>query len=131
MGERRAAMVAFYRFCWFWALAQQLFASAEEDVKGPLITQKVYLDVSIGGEKKGRIVMGLYGKKTPKTAPAASLSTGRSLRTRTSSSITSAPACSPWQTPDPTPTAASSSSPRSPRRTSTASTWSSAPSSKA
>merc|ERR1711990_1105407 len=27
----------------------------------------VYFDVSVGGEKAGRIVMGLYGKKTPKT----------------------------------------------------------------
>merc|ERR1711990_679507 len=27
----------------------------------------VFFDVSVGGEKAGRIVMGLYGKKTPKT----------------------------------------------------------------
>merc|ERR1712093_913464 len=37
-------------------------------VKGPMITKKVYFDVTIGGEKAGRIVMGLYGKKVPKTA---------------------------------------------------------------
>merc|ERR1712093_695381 len=36
-------------------------------VKGPLITKKVYFDVTVGGEKAGRIVMGLYGKKVPKT----------------------------------------------------------------
>merc|ERR1711959_646439 len=34
---------------------------------GPLITKKVYFDVTIGGEKAGRIVMGLYGKTVPKT----------------------------------------------------------------
>merc|ERR1711870_146145 len=33
----------------------------------PLITSKVYFDMTIGGEDAGRIVMGLYGKKVPKT----------------------------------------------------------------
>lgn len=32
------------------------------------ITNKVFFDMSIGGEAKGRIVMGLYGNTVPKTA---------------------------------------------------------------
>mmetsp|Transcript_42406 Transcript_42406/g.76130 ORF Transcript_42406/g.76130 Transcript_42406/m.76130 type:complete len:284 (+) Transcript_42406:31-882(+) len=31
------------------------------------LTEKVFLDISIGGEKAGRVVMGLYGKEVPKT----------------------------------------------------------------
>merc|ERR1711904_127586 len=34
----------------------------------PLITSKVYFDVTIGGEDAGRSVLGLYGKRVPKTA---------------------------------------------------------------
>merc|ERR1719192_2253673 len=44
-----------------------LCAAEDEDVKGPMITNKVYFDVTIGGKETGRIVMGLYGKKVPKT----------------------------------------------------------------
>mmetsp|Transcript_88270 Transcript_88270/g.205365 ORF Transcript_88270/g.205365 Transcript_88270/m.205365 type:complete len:212 (+) Transcript_88270:78-713(+) len=63
-------MVALRRFCAFLVLLGGMITAAEEqeDTKGPMITHKVYFDVSVGGVKKGRIVMGLYGKKVPKTA---------------------------------------------------------------
>ena len=35
--------------------------------KEPAVTNKVYFDVTIGGEPAGRIVMGLYGGVVPKT----------------------------------------------------------------
>ena len=38
------------------------FANAE-----PEVTDKVYLDLSIGGKKAGRVVIGLFGKEVPKT----------------------------------------------------------------
>ena len=34
----------------------------------PLITNKVYFDISVDGRPLGRILMGLYGTITPKTA---------------------------------------------------------------
>eukprot|EP00026_Physarum_polycephalum_P015871 Phypoly_transcript_16663.p1 GENE.Phypoly_transcript_16663~~Phypoly_transcript_16663.p1 ORF type:complete len:203 (+),score=38.07 Phypoly_transcript_16663:26-634(+) len=45
-----------------------LISSAVEAAKGPKVTNKVYFDVTIGGEPAGRIVMGLFGKTVPKTA---------------------------------------------------------------
>merc|ERR1719213_645643 len=60
-------MAILYRSALLLASVGLFAAAAEEDVKGPMITSKVYLDVTIAGEKTGRIVMGLYGKKVPKT----------------------------------------------------------------
>jgi len=52
----------------YWAVACIFEAAAEDEkVVGPMITKKVYFDISIGGEAAGRVVMGLYGKKVPKT----------------------------------------------------------------
>lgn len=41
-----------------------LSASTDSDA---LVTSKAYLDISIGDKNAGRIVIGLFGKTTPKT----------------------------------------------------------------
>ncbi|OCF38665.1 peptidyl-prolyl cis-trans isomerase B [Kwoniella heveanensis CBS 569] len=38
-----------------------------EASKGPIITNKVYFDITHGDKPLGRVVMGLYGKTVPKT----------------------------------------------------------------
>jgi len=43
-------------------------ASADDSKKGPLVTDKVFFDMSIGGAAAGTIEIGLFGKTVPKTA---------------------------------------------------------------
>merc|ERR1719352_1093709 len=45
-----------------------LLLSTSVAAQKPLVTSKVYFDMKVGGEDAGRIVMGLYGKRVPKTA---------------------------------------------------------------
>lgn len=44
-----------------------VFVSAKKEKKGPLVTNKVYFDITLGGEELGRIEIGLFGKTVPKT----------------------------------------------------------------
>merc|ERR1712106_1068290 len=52
------------------AIFVTLFAvgSADDSKKGPLVTDKVFFDMSIGGAAAGTIEIGLFGKTVPKTA---------------------------------------------------------------
>ena len=40
---------------------------AQADDQNALVTNEVFFDVTIGGEKAGRIVIGLFGNTVPKT----------------------------------------------------------------
>ncbi len=60
----------------FVALFAALFACAFAQTLDT-VTQKVYFDITIDGEEAGRIVFGLFGNTTPKTAENfAQLTTG-------------------------------------------------------
>jgi peptidyl-prolyl cis-trans isomerase B (cyclophilin B) len=45
-----------------------LLVTAAEDKHAPKVTDKVFFDIEIGGQKAGRIVIGIFGLTVPKTA---------------------------------------------------------------
>ncbi|XP_070178594.1 peptidyl-prolyl cis-trans isomerase B-like [Littorina saxatilis] len=49
-------------------LLGKTFVFADDNPNEPEVTDKVYFDIEIGGEKVGRIVIGLFEKIVPKTA---------------------------------------------------------------
>lgn len=53
---------------YFAVMACACFSAKADDGKDPVVTKKIFFDIEIGGEKTGRIVIGLFGKVVPKTA---------------------------------------------------------------
>ena len=54
-------------YIYFVVCITGLFAHISSADSDTLVTSKAYLDISIGEEPKGRIMIGLFGKTVPKT----------------------------------------------------------------
>ena len=72
VASRRAALVGSAAAAAAAAVAPALAETCATADTAPLlckaeVTNKVYFDVSIGGEPQGRVVIGLFGKEVPKT----------------------------------------------------------------
>lgn len=48
-------------------LVASFATGAKDKPTGPKVTDKVYFDIEIGGEKQGRVVIGLFGRTVPRT----------------------------------------------------------------
>jgi len=55
-------------FVTLFTVFSRITEASGAEKKGPLVTDKVYFDVTIGGEAVGRIEIGLFGKTVPRTA---------------------------------------------------------------
>lgn len=53
---------------WLYLAAMACACFGAKAGEKPLVTKKVFFDITIGGEKAGRIEIGLFGKEVPKTA---------------------------------------------------------------
>jgi len=42
--------------------------SARADALAPEVTDRVFMDLTVGGKPAGRIILGLFGKDVPRTA---------------------------------------------------------------
>jgi len=60
--------LALSAFVLYLVVAHTGIAESTEAKKGPKVTDKVWFEVELGGEKIGRIEIGLFGKTVPKTA---------------------------------------------------------------
>ncbi|KAJ7365825.1 hypothetical protein OS493_002546 [Desmophyllum pertusum] len=63
----KIAAVVIFAICALVFLLQPDESQAGKTIKGPLVTEKVFFDITHGDEKLGRIVIGLFGKTVPKT----------------------------------------------------------------
>ncbi|XP_033119586.1 peptidyl-prolyl cis-trans isomerase B-like [Anneissia japonica] len=76
-------MTATFAFRFISVFCCLVFAHANpaDDGVEALVTKKVFLDISIGGEDTGRVVIGLFGKVVPKTVENfATLATKRGVK---------------------------------------------------
>lgn len=54
-------------FVTLFTIFSRITEASGAEKKGPLVTDKVYFDITIGGEAVGRIEIGLFGKTVPRT----------------------------------------------------------------